>query len=439
MFIFWDYLRFSIGKWGFMSAVMQRLQREINIIPARYNAENQTYIWQFSAILEKQKKAFFEKALIRHGILTIEYGVLCTQLMHDYQKNRNDEIIEKHLVAALMMAEYLTYIYRHHLVVPSEVERLQREQQIYRSLLQKKGYQFLTADWVDVKADSFSQTVRKYTVATNAPRLFLVRVRRLLDMCVPLVAHADKYCRFVNGLNTVAKPFFGYLAWIFFIPRLFVNLFLLFKHVIPGTWMDDKEKEMDWLYRLHAQLQRRWFELANDSVWMVAGILACFVWTGPLVWVGIYVNAALYIYDVGTAAIRAGLEITRMKNLALEYEALYKKATGEERKQIVNFQAHLQRRISFEQKKLLLSVINTTALAIAIGTTLPFVLVNPLIPLIGAAALVLITIVAYAALKWLESQKPEDRIGTFFSESPTAPKPLINEFELDVTPLNAKL
>jgi len=409
-----------------MLAVMQRLQREIPLNPALKKLDSNTMIWQLSEELPRQNIEFFRKGILRHSLLTLEYSVLCTQLMHDYQQGMDEEHFTNHLVCALMMAEYLTYLYRFYLNVPREVERLQTEQKVYRSLLEKRGYVFSALDFVEIEADSFSQRVRSLTIMFNVPRLFSGRIKRVLEMSAPFVRHMDTYSHFIKDLNKVAKPFFGYMAWIFFLPRLLVNLFLLLKHLIPGSWwMDEKEIKLGWLYRLQAQLQRRWFELANDSVWLVAGLLACFVWTGPLAVIGVYINAVLYVYDVGTAAVRAAIEINRLKKLAEEYELMYHNANEDDRKQIANFQKHLARRIAYEQKKLLLSVINTSVLAIAIMTTLPFAAVNPLIPLIGAVALVLITILAFAALKWLESQKPIDKIG-FFNEPCTGSRPSLS-------------
>lgn len=398
-----------------MFAVMQRLQREIPIEPVCKNTKDKTIHWQFSEVLPRQNRDFFQQGILRHGVLTLEYSVLCTQLMHEYTDNPDSELIQEQLVCALMMAEYLTYIYHHFLAVPREVERLQNEQKIYRFLLEKKGYTFLQADFIEIKADSFSQLVRSYTVAINAPRLFSVRVKRLLEMCVPFILHSEKYCKFIKGLNTVAKPFFTYFAWIFFLPRLVVNVFLLLKHLIPG-FLGEKERELGFIYRLQAQLQRRWFELANDSVWAVAGLLTCFVLTGPLAPAAIYMNVSLYVYDIATATVRACIEVNRLQDLIKDYELRYQQADAKEKIGIARFLCHLERRVAFEQKKMLLGVINTSLLAIAISSTLPFFVINPLIPLIGAAALVMITVVVFAAVKWLDSQKPNDKIGPFFKE-----------------------
>lgn len=398
--------------------------------------------WYFEPLLIEQDTSFFEEAVCRHGIITLEYSAFCSKLIHEYRQLSQDEQIQR-LQYALMQAEFLAYLYRHYLVVPREVERLQNEAVAYRSLLQELGYNINLITYPEITPDFFTQLIRSFTASTNPPRLFLLRVRRLIDWCFHVNRDIGSYNQFIVRFDAISKPIFQYLGWMFFIPRLVINLFLLFKHLTPGVWMDEKEKSMSWNSRLHAQLQRRWFELANDSVWLLAGVLTCFVLIGSLAPAGACLTVSLYFYDVFTAGLRAATELNRYHDLLQEYNDRLASASQTEREEILSYKAYLEKRIYFEQKKLFLSVINTSLLALLMCTTLPIIAANPAIALAGAALLVIVTAVIYGLSKWHETTKPNDKTVAFFATLPKPPPtpPTHDSAQnlLDVTEVTATL
>ncbi|MGQ3891728.1 hypothetical protein [Legionella sp. CNM-4043-24] len=412
-----------------MSAVMYRLQSRLGFKPSLPNEQDTNCRWTFSSELSAFTanpdiaRDFFRSLAKKHSLLALEYSVLCTQLTHDFfRTNRNDRQIMEQLATALMMAEILGCLYRDYLNVPREVTRLRNEQLVYRQLLADIGYQFdQDVPLPEKPSDWISQKIRTMTVSTNWLRLCALRTKKVLNAFVPLASKAGGYGKFVAGLDVVAAPFFSWLSWLFFLPRLGTNLFMLFKHLIPGWWMSDEEKALGAWSRFIAQLQRRWFELGNDALWAVAGLLGCFLLVGGLSPVGAYLNVLYYLYDVVLAVIRIALELNRLKGLQADYRDMaLREGDPQKRADIEAFERHLQARYDFERKRLMVSVLNTTALLLALILCLPFMFsINPVLPLIGAVLIVTITIVAYYAAQEVEKQRPAARIASL-TEDPKA-------------------
>jgi hypothetical protein len=403
--------------------ILQRLKPLLGEIPIVVEYTKGTPIWEFSKELAKKKSDFFKPLVKEYPILNLEYRVLCTQLIHNFSNQKSKlnytELIDQ-LVTALAMAELLTFIYRDYLNVPREVLGLKKEQKIFRALLKEYNYQFHTQpkDHELNFTSPSSHEVREKTVFLNLPRLFISRIRRLLITTAPLATNLPTYSFLVNSFEEWTRPVFNYFAWIFFVPRFAVNSFLLLKHLIPGFWMKkEKEKNLGWEIRLKAQIERRWFELGNDLFWITGGLLTCLVLTGALAPISIYLNIGLVFWDVILAGIRAFHELSRIKklqedNAKIINEMRQQSPTPDEAlREAENYQQHLQQRASFEQKRLLHTVINTSAIFLALCLTLPALAAcNPLIPFIGALLMVLITIGGFTAMKLIEKQKPIDNI-----------------------------
>lgn len=437
-----------------MTAVTYRLQSVVGIEPTLPENSSNSRLWKPLAELADLKQSpdyqrdFFRPLIKKHQLLTLEYNVLCTQLTHDmFRDKRNEAELVRQIATALMMAELLTYMYRDYLNVPREVLRLQKEQKEYRNLLAQVGYQFAEdIPELDDEPDWFSQLIRMGTVSANQLRLISLRGKKVLNTLVPLAQTMSSYGSAIGSIDKVANPFFSYLSWIFFIPRFSVNMFLMGKHLIPGSWMSEEEKSLGFWRRLRAQGQRRWFELGNDSLWIIAGALGCFLLVGGLAPIGMYMNVAYYLYDVVLAAIRFHQEISRLKGLQAEYRAMIMAERLKESKdwgkiqELETFERHLQARYNFEQKRLMISVVNTTALLLALVLCLPMMLtIHPVIPLIGAILILAITIATYYAVQELEKQRPKGNIASL-SDAPAlsrfgvfkaAPSQMPSELDLD--------
>jgi hypothetical protein len=169
---------------------------------------------------------------------------------------------------------------------------------------------------------------------------------------------------------------------------------VLGKHLLFPTL---SEHDISWQVRLRAQLSRRWVEIANDAAWVTAGLIACFVLTGPLFPMAIILAFTMQCYELALNGSRAIHEYQCMWALENKYLTMRGEADNQEDIQAINrYLVHLRNRMTNSKKLLTLNVINFTLLAIAVGMTLPWiVLFSPIIPLVGATLAVLLTIVNY--------------------------------------------
>ncbi|KTC87016.1 hypothetical protein [Legionella brunensis] len=414
-----------------MTAVLRRLQSQVGYIPEKPTGNNLSP-WRFSDFLGQQKTEYFQSLVRGHVVLNLEYTVFCSKLANEIISNNArvhskeyDEELSEQIATALVLSELLTHIYRHYLGVPREVARLEEEQKIYRAWLQRY-YQFSEKE-ATIPGEKennatqppgfFTQKVRDTTAWLNWPRLFSVRTRRVFTTLIqiPQVKDFQYLYRFVVFADQFANPVLTYVSWIFYVPRFLVNLILLLKHLIPGPWFEAEEKELSWFTRLQAQLQRRWFELGNDTVWLTGGLLNCFVLTGALAPIGMYLTISLFLFDALWAGLRAFIELGRLKELDSQYARIHEQLTSNgsaapaEIKELEEYQQALQQRMSFERRRLMLSVISTCASFVGMCLAIP-ALTNPVITFIGAVIVITITLLTYLKVQELEKQRPANNI-----------------------------
>lgn len=375
--------------------------------------------------------AYFKEIAHDHQLLIIEYSAHCALarelLLQGDDSEQNKAKIIRQLEAALILAELLEYLHQHYLIVPREVARLRGEQATYRGYLAKYGYQFTSPIEPLSIVQSYSKTIREQTLPANLMRHMVARSKRLLTMIAPLIEDPTHYKRVTGHLDWILVPTLSYAAWLFFVPRAAVNLYLMGKHVIPGSWMSEQEKALGWKTRFKSQLERRWFELGNDIAALVANLLNCFLFVGPLLPFSIYVTTASLSYDVGLACLRAYIEISRLKKLENQYKEMLAGSTlsDAERDEINGYIRHLEQRIAYEQKRLAVQVAIAAALLIAFVLTFP-IFASPIIPIVGAALAVLTTALWYRSIKSLINQKPIDKV-------PALPPPPVDEEAPDAT------
>lgn len=403
--------------------------------------QEQTLAWNFKDKIKELGPGFYEKVVPLHSILTLEYSILRNQLRQQFQfpELACPQQVTKQLAAALMMSELLEHTFRYYLIVPREVTRLRKQQQQYKKLLAEVGYQFSSIDASDDSLEtefSLTQQVRDAAVLVNWYRLFVTRSKRVLNVLELAGIGSESFSRFVLLMDKYTNPFFAYLGWCFFVPRLGTNLFLLFKHLIPGFWMDENEKALGWYVRLVAQLQRRGFELGNDLVWAAVGLIQCFVLTGALAPLGIYLSLAAFAFDVVNASVRAYIELDRLFQLQKDYASMMAQASDDEKKEILEYQQFIKSRIEFEQLRLGLSVLSTSCIFFAMSLALPMFAVSPILPLISAILLVLIGVASYALTLHLDKIRPKDTIenpvsvaelGIFAKNNKVKPRPTSDE------------
>lgn len=397
-----------------MNPVIQRLQNTLFAGQSLGIDDPNPLNWTFSKRVKSLGPEFYRKIVPSHIILNMEYSLLGQQIRANLLLAHpvNKEQLVSQLVAALLLAELLEQVYQNYLIVPREVARLRAQQQIYRDLLLEiKGAapkHVPNKHPVDVGL-SFSQQLRLQTLNINLYRLLFVRTKRVLDLVSALNFSADWYRHIIGNLDKYTDPFLPHIAWFFYVPRLTTNLFLLFKHLLPGLRMDKKEKDLGWWVRFQGQMLRRWFELGNDIAWVGLGIANCFILTGALAPIGVYLTIAFFAYDVLLSVIRTYIELNRLFVLRQQYQdALVAKPKNKE--EIEQHLEALDKQISFEMLRLGAHGMTTSLIFLAGCCAAPLFATSPIIPLIGAIALVLVCFINFALVPILNHYRPRDMI-----------------------------
>lgn len=287
------------------------------------------------------------------------------------------------------LALVLGYLFENYLSVPREALRLQNHADLLRDWiiqhtpppttpLQKLSTQFQ-------KPDTLSRQIHTLYIDYNQPRLILTRTKRLLSALKPFLDGI--YPRIISPVEKIANPTLNYISWIFFFPRFVSNSTLLLKHLIPGSWMSASEQSLPASFRLKTAFKRHWAELCNDSVWCANGLLGCFLLLGAAAPIASYVTGILYGYDILISSINAAVELSRLEKLRQHFaENHYPREV----------QQQLAKQIAYEKRRFALSITTNILLTAAIILTLPFIISNPIFPLIGACLLLSFTIASYA-------------------------------------------
>lgn len=370
--------------------------------------------WTFHNEIGTLGADFYNKVLPLHPILNVEYSILCNQIRQGLLKPEQSDQTQaiKRWVAALTLSQLLEHVHLHYLCVPREVARLRRQQEVLKTLLTQVGYSFDSYRQETVDAGlSLAAHVRDNTVFFHAYRILLTRSKRFLNVLNTVLTETPVYNSFIAGLDTYTNPFFNHLSWLFNLPRLLVNTFLLFKHVLPGMWMEDKERSLAWTVRLIAQIQRRWFELGNDWVWVGAGALNVFILIGVLAPAAFYVSLAAFAFDVLNAAVRAFVELNRLYSLRADYTQLLQETEAEEeQEELRDYLSCLENRLYFEQLRFGLNVTNMALICAAMTVATPIFALSPVIILASVAFLLLIWAINFILAAQLESYRPQEEL-----------------------------
>lgn len=399
-----------------MNPVIRRLQKTLftnySLGIDHSNPEN----WTFSESIQELGVDFYREIIPSHLILNMEYSLLGQQIRINLLGERlvpKQQLVEQ-LISAIFLAELLEEVYKNYLIVPREVERLRTQKKLYREILiELKHPPPKPCDKNEpiTVGSSLSQQVRQRTLDVNLYRLLLVRSKRALDLIAALDCSADWYRHIMRDLGRCTDPFLPHLAFLFYAPRLAVNLGLLMKHLLPGSWMEQPEKDLGWQVRLQSQLLRRWFELGNDIAWVGLGYVNGYLLTGAYAPVAAYLSIAFFGYDVALAAIRAYIELNRVYEMRRQYQQMFDCIENEaEREEISQQLRVLNQQINFELLRFISHVTTTTGIFLAMGCGAPFFATTPAIALAGAICLVVICLINFALVPVINQQRPRDII-----------------------------
>ncbi len=399
-----------------MGPITQHLRSLFPELPQAY--DDVTRRWVFDVSLNALEPAAYAKLLPLHPLLNLEYSILCAELRHDFLNldyvNKNQ--IQARLINALILCELLKHLHQHYLVVPQEVARLNKQQQVFRSVLTAlTGLNFAT-NLLDIEQEagsefSISQHIRLLTMQANWYRILVNRSKRVVNLLNNVITCSPAFNKFVANLDTYANPFLAYFGLFFHVPRLLTFCFSFLKHTIPGPWMNQKEASIPAITRFYSQWLRRWFELGNDSVWTLNSALNMFVLVGAAATGAVYLSTAAFAFDVANAFARAYVELKRLYTLYQHYEdCLFKAKNQEQREFIANHLNHIEKRIKFEQMRFAIHVLGTVLIFGAMALALPFLMINPIVLLASALFLVILWGTTFELTRRLDKYRPNDTI-----------------------------
>lgn len=360
----------------------------------------------------------YENIANDYQLIYFQYQVFKRQLSLHCREGKRQAGFEEKLIALLLLSTLLEQVNTYYFSVGRESLEFSADRAFYIHKLNEiiqiatdnKSYQRI------YKPD-FSKKIREVTTTMNWPRLFIVRLKRVADAAVPLLKAATSYKNFVLFIDNIANPVFAWLAWIFYIPRFMTNAYFVLKHLMPGHWMREEEK-LPWHFQLKLQMKERGFELVNDTVWMLVGLINCFILVGALAPAAAYLTLALYAFDVGLAALKAYIEIGAMDKMQRHYNTYQNTDALKEYCQL------LQEQISYQKQMLVHSLLTATGLFLSVALSVPFFFaITPVIPLIGVSLVVAVCLVSFASAKYIQSHKPQNQLPEFEPSRATGAKP----------------
>ncbi len=225
--------------------------------------------------------------------------------------------------------------------------------------------------------------------ATNVRFVFARTWRLLVAQFTRAFAYLTDVIKWIRILqDNHVGDFFAYLAWVFFIPRILINLCTLIFSAIGtlsifgGKKLPEIEKEYGWLVRLKIRIKELFFEIANDWMWFVSGLINCFSLAGNLPIIGVYIMVAAQAYDFCMIMIRNYLDSKRLNKFKND---LQKIKDDNDLDDNGSFIANFSNRIEIDKKALLYAIFNFAVLLICIALmTQAFGTISPFIPLVAS-------------------------------------------------------
>lgn len=407
-----------------MPAILQQLRTRVPGFPDTLTDDTHK-IWTFDDEIKSKEDAFFSSLVLRNPLLFTQYRIQCSHIINLFDDCiQNTEVILRAIETALVIADLLEQIYCR-LDEKSNLEQLHNEQEIFRELLSIRYHQFKsTASTMLNPPINIEQKIRALANKTNLPRKTFNRIWRMIDNVILL----DEFVilrEWIEPIELMINPVFLHLNWIFFVPRLAVNMMLLVKHVIPNPWMSEQEYALSWDKRLHIHLMidRRWIELINDFVWCTGNLISCFLCVGAWNFAEVYLAVGLQLFDLLFTCLHVAIEINRLNTLEKEYqEGCFNGIVSIDQ----DYFHALQNRIAYEKNMGYLVILNHTLLLISIMTILPVITaLSAWAPVLGAVISIATSIGVYFAEDHLKKQYVHDDITSltqhrFFKPIPEA-------------------
>ena len=353
------------------------------------------------------------KLLVKEDMnLVLEYTALCNLLilkLKAYDKDRSEQLkgnvialIEELHELTIQLEEKYCHLLNQGALTKTrlETDRARYEQwlKIHANTIKEP----IILSLPPKKNHWFNDLILWITIWTNPARLFLARDWRFLRQLDPFI-HDKNFSNWMLTANTPVSLGLTYLGCVFFIPRLIFNTVTLVKHVVPGFWMDDAEKDLGWWTRLNAQWMRLWPNMTNDTAWITNGALLSFYLVGQLLPFTIFLTVIVLFYDLAMAMSRWGLDTYRYNQLIKTHQ------TNEIDSLDHEYLTQLKGTIDREKKLLYIALVNFGLLFVGMCLVLPwFITLSPLLPLISASMAVAITLFNFGSRQYVLKQPSMD-------------------------------
>lgn len=366
--------------------------------------------------------------------LAIIYEVLCIRLVallneckKDPQSNGLKQSLDQTLEEARTLNKQLLQLYRHTGNHKAAKEHLKKHAQKLRNL-KKTRPSIPHAKKTAKSPPDFSNlslvsqfflllhAIRAQINLKNIFRLLLARLRRfLLNIKTALDVFANNSLTFKRIFDPFDKylfaPVMNYLSWLFLLPRLLANLTLLPWHVAQHSRLSEGEKKLSWKQRFLIQWRDRWFELANDLIWVPGGILTCFFLVGPLNMVGLILGVAMFGWDIVLSATRAAIELSKINELIDEHTLQLETLTD---KRLVDKQSafieQLKIHRSHEIKRHALSITNNTLVMLLSFLAVSIISLPVVVPIIASSLLIVTTVVVFYLNAKINNDRPQSKL-----------------------------
>lgn len=262
-----------------------------------------------------------------------------------------------------------------------------------------------------------------FITSNNIFRLLTARLRRgLLNVKTFLFSLIGPDSIFQKIFDPFDKYFFGplmnYLSWLFLLPRLLINLGATAWHTIKHDNLSEEEKTLTWTQRFMTQWHARWFELANDLVWVPGGILTCFFLIGPLNVVGLILGVALFGWDILMSVIRAVIELRALDATILAHQEELNNCTNmvlkEEKEKYIK---ELNKHWDYEINRHSLSITNNILVTVLTFLAAAILFLPPIVPMVASALLIVLTLTSIYFSYKIARSKPQSELEKLDEES----------------------
>lgn len=350
--------------------------------------------------------------------LALEYEALCIRLIALLKSPYSASTplwLQQTLTDAQTFNDVLFKVYQKS--QPSRAHQLNHHQQFFRKIaprmpsLETPDTRPASPQIPTLKPASRWERIRLFISGNNLFRLMVARMRRTLrhlETLLKLLSHPNDW--FYGWYNTLDTRFFGPImnifSWLFLLPRMLINLFyLVAKTFYPESYAEHAQ-ELNWRQRFLLEWRERWYELANDMVWVPGGILTCFVLVGSYSTSGAILGIALFGWDLVMNLTRATLELTRINRLISIYEAMTPDLDKHAQEHHA-FIDQLKQHRWFEIKRHGFIMANNSLVLICSFLAVNLLNLPIAIPLIAAVSLVVLSILAYTIMPRINQSRPQ--------------------------------